>query len=126
MLHGPVPASMREGVQTPGLPAGSSLMAAASLTLDNSYARELEGFSVPWRPQAAPTPKSLFFNAALAEELGFDVEALSSEAGAALFAGNTIPEGAQPIAQAYAGHQFGGFSRGGDGKAAVGPMLREK
>jgi len=135
-------------------------MAAASLTLDNSYARELEGFSVPWRPQAAPTPKSLFFNAALAEELGFDVEALSGEAGTALFAGNTIPEGAQPIAQAYAGHQFGGFSpqlgdgravllgevidrtghrrdialkgsgrtpfsRGGDGKAAVGPMLRE-
>ncbi|HEX7436154.1 MAG TPA: YdiU family protein [Caldimonas sp.] len=135
-------------------------MAAASLTLDNSYARELEGFSVPWRPEAAPAPKSLFFNELLAQELGLDVAAVSGEAGAALFAGNTVPEGAEPIAQVYAGHQFGGFSpqlgdgravllgevidragrrrdialkgsgrtpfsRGGDGKAAVGPMLRE-
>ncbi len=136
------------------------MAALAPFTLDNTYARELEGFSVPWRPEAAPAPKSLFFNAALADELGLDVAALSGEAGAALFAGNTVPEGAEPIAQAYAGHQFGGFSpqlgdgravllgevidrtgrrrdialkgsgrtpfsRGGDGKAAVGPMLRE-
>ena len=135
-------------------------MAAASFTLDNSYARDLQGFSVPWRPEAAPSPKSLFFNGPLAQELGLDVAALSGEAGAALFAGNALPEGAEPIAQAYAGHQFGGFSpqlgdgravllgevidragrrrdialkgsgrtpfsRGGDGKAAVGPMLRE-
>jgi len=135
-------------------------MSAASLRLDNTYARDLPGFSVPWRPEAAPAPKSLFFNAELSEELGLDAIALSGEAGAALFAGNTVPEGAEPIAQAYAGHQFGGFSpqlgdgravllgevidragrrrdialkgsgktpfsRGGDGKAAVGPMLRE-
>jgi uncharacterized protein YdiU (UPF0061 family) len=135
-------------------------MAAASLNLDNSYARDLQGFSVPWRPAAAPAPKSLFFNEPLAQELGLDVAALSGEGGAALFAGNALPEGAEPIAQAYAGHQFGGFSpqlgdgravllgevidragrrrdialkgsgrtpfsRGGDGKAAVGPMLRE-
>ena len=135
-------------------------MAAAPLNLDNSYARDLQGFSVPWKPEAAPSPKSLFFNASLAAELGLDVTALSGEAGLALFAGNTVPEGAEPIAQAYAGHQFGGFSpqlgdgraillgevidrtgqrrdialkgsgrtpfsRGGDGKAAVGPMLRE-
>jgi uncharacterized protein YdiU (UPF0061 family) len=115
---------------------------------------------VPWRPEAAPAPKSLFFNEPLAQELGLDVAGLSGDAGAALFAGNTLPEGAEPIAQAYAGHQFGGFSpqlgdgravllgevidrqgrrrdiafkgsgrtpfsRGGDGKAAVGPMLRE-
>src|SRR5882757_8594982 len=133
---------------------------AAAFRLDNSYARELQGFSVPWRPEAAPAPKSLFFNAPLAEELGLDVAALAGEAGTALFAGNAVPEGAEPIAQAYAGHQFGGFSpqlgdgraillgevidragrrrdialkgsgrtpfsRGGDGKAAVGPMLRE-
>jgi uncharacterized protein YdiU (UPF0061 family) len=132
----------------------------ASLTLENSYARDLQGFSVPWRPEAAPAPRSLFFNAELADELGLDVAALAGEAGSALFAGNTVPEGAEPIAQAYAGHQFGGFSpqlgdgraillgevidragrrrdialkgsgrtpfsRGGDGKAAVGPMLRE-
>ncbi|MGZ5276701.1 MAG: protein adenylyltransferase SelO, partial [Caldimonas sp.] len=135
-------------------------MAAVSFKLDNSYARDLQGFSVPWRPEAAPAPKSLFFNVPLAEELGLDVVALSGEAGADLFAGNTVPDGAEPIAQAYAGHQFGGFSpqlgdgravllgevidragrrrdialkgsgrtpfsRGGDGKAAVGPMLRE-
>jgi uncharacterized protein YdiU (UPF0061 family) len=136
------------------------MAAAAPLRLDNSYARDLQGFSVPWRPEAAPAPKSLFFNAPLAEELGLDAAALAGEAGTALFAGNTVPEGAEPIAQAYAGHQFGGFSpqlgdgravllgevidragrrrdialkgsgrtpfsRGGDGKAAVGPMLRE-
>ncbi len=135
-------------------------MADAGIKLDNSYARDLQGFSVPWRPEAVPAPKSLFFNEALAQELGLDVTALSGEAGAALFAGNTLPEGAEPIAQAYAGHQFGGFSpqlgdgravllgevidrtgrrrdialkgsgrtpfsRGGDGRAAVGPMLRE-
>ncbi|MEO7242045.1 MAG: protein adenylyltransferase SelO [Variovorax sp.] len=135
-------------------------MPAATLTFDNSYARTLEGFSVPWRPEAAPAPKSSFFNEALALELGLDAAALEGEAGVALFAGNTVPEGAEPIAQAYAGHQFGGFSpqlgdgravllgevidragvrrdialkgsgrtpfsRGGDGRAAVGPMLRE-
>jgi serine/tyrosine/threonine adenylyltransferase len=134
--------------------------AASPLRLESSYARDRQGFSVPWRPEAAPAPKSLFFNAPLAEELGLDVAALSGEAGAALFVGNAVPEGAEPIAQAYAGHQFGGFSpqlgdgravllgevidgagrrrdialkgsgrtpfsRGGDGKAAVGPMLRE-
>ena len=136
------------------------MAAAAPFRLENSYARDLQGFSVPWRPEAAPAPKSLFFNTPLAEELGLDAAALAGEAGAALFAGNTVPEGAEPIAQAYAGHQFGGFSpqlgdgravllgevidragrrrdialkgsgrtpfsRGGDGKAAVGPMLRE-
>src|SRR4051812_40244240 len=136
------------------------MAAGASLTLDNSYARDLQGFSVPWRPEVAPAPKPLFFNAPLADELGLDAAALSGDAGAALFAGNTVPEGAEPIAQAYAGHQFGGFSpqlgdgravllgevidragrrrdialkgsgktpfsRGGAGKAGVGPMLRE-
>ncbi len=136
------------------------MAAVAPLLLDNSYGRELDGFSVPWRPEAAPAPKALFFNAPLADELGLDVAALSGEAGAALFSGNALPEGVEPVAQVYAGHQFGGFSpqlgdgralllgevidragqrrdialkgsgrtpfsRGGDGKAAVGPMLRE-
>jgi uncharacterized protein YdiU (UPF0061 family) len=135
-------------------------MAETFFRLDNSYARELDGFSVPWRPEAVPAPKSLFFNESLAQELGLDAAALAGDAGAALFAGNRLPEGAEPIAQVYAGHQFGGFSpqlgdgravllgetiggagprrdialkgsgrtpysRGGDGKAAVGPMLRE-
>ena len=131
-----------------------------SIALENSYARELEGFSVPWRPAAVPAPRTLFVNSLLADELGLDRAALAGDAGAALFAGNAVPDGAEPIAQAYAGHQFGGFSpqlgdgravllgelidragqrrdiafkgsgrtpfsRGGDGKAAVGPMLRE-
>jgi uncharacterized protein YdiU (UPF0061 family) len=127
---------------------------------DNTYARELPGLYVPWKPAAVPAPRLLFLNDPLAAELGLDAGALRGADGAALFAGNRLPEGAEPIAQAYAGHQFGGFSpqlgdgralligelvdrtgrrrdiafkgsgrtpfsRGGDGKAAVGPMLRE-
>ena len=127
---------------------------------DNSFARTFEGFFV--RGQAAPAvaPKLLQLNHALAEELGLDPVALDSEAGLAIFSGNVTPEGAEPLAQAYAGHQFGGyasqlgdgralllgevidtrqrrrdiqlkgsgptpFSRGGDGKVALGPVLRE-
>lgn len=134
--------------------------AAAGFRFDNSYARTLEGFFVPW--QAAPVPAAalLKFNRALATELGLDADMLDSPLGAAIFSGNQLPEGATPIAQAYAGHQFGGFSpqlgdgralllgeiidthgqrrdiafkgsgrtpfsRGGDGKAALGPVLRE-
>ena len=133
-----------------------------SLAFDNSYARELTGFYTPWRPAPVPAPRLLFLNDALAAEIGLDPMALRADtwAAAAVFAGNVVPEGAEPIAQAYAGHQFGGFSpqlgdgralllgevvdragqrrdiafkgsgrtpfsRGGDGKAAVGPMLRE-
>jgi len=131
-----------------------------SIVFDNSYARDLPGAYVAWRPTQAPAPQMLFLNRALAEELGFDAAAVDGAAGAALFSGNALPDGAEPLAQAYAGHQFGGFSpqlgdgrallvgevvdrhgqrrdiafkgsgrtpfsRGGDGKAAVGPMLRE-
>ena len=127
---------------------------------DNTYVRDLPGSYVPWQPVAVPAPRLLFLNDALAGELGLDAAALRSGDAAALFAGNRLPDGAEPIAQAYAGHQFGGFSpqlgdgralllgevvdcagrrrdialkgsgrtpfsRGGDGKAAVGPMLRE-
>ncbi|MCL4775713.1 MAG: YdiU family protein, partial [Burkholderiaceae bacterium] len=127
---------------------------------DNSYARKLPGFYVAWKPDPVPAPRLLYLNVPLAEELGLDAVALAGPDGAALFAGNVVPEGAEPIAQVYAGHQFGGFSpqlgdgralllgeiidrhgcrrdlafkgsgrtpfsRGGDGKAAVGPMLRE-
>jgi uncharacterized protein YdiU (UPF0061 family) len=131
-----------------------------SFGFDNTYARELEGFYTPWQPAAVPMPSLVFFNDALAAELGLDAASLRGAEGAALFAGNRLPADAQPIAQAYAGHQFGGFSprlgdgralllgelidrsgerrdiafkgsgrtpfsRGGDGKAALGPMLRE-
>ena len=133
---------------------------AAPFRFDNSYARELEGFYVSRRPDVVREPRLLFFNDSLAGELGIDLASVDASARAAIFAGNTVPEGAEPLAQAYAGHQFGGFSpqlgdgralllgevidrqgrrrdiafkgsgrtvfsRGGDGKAAVGPMLRE-
>ena len=127
---------------------------------DNTYARELPDFYAPWQPAQVPQPAMVQLNHALATELGLDAAALDSPEGAAIFAGNTVPLGAEPLAQAYAGHQFGGyspqlgdgralllgevidvhgqrrdialkgsgrtpFSRGGDGKAALGPVLRE-
>ncbi len=127
---------------------------------DNSYAQQLEGFYVPWQGDKAPSPKILLLNKVLAEKLGLKPAALDTEAGAAILAGSVAPEGAHPLAQAYAGHQFGGFSpqlgdgralllgeviddegirhdiqlkgsgrtpfsRGGDGKAVIGPVLRE-
>ena len=127
---------------------------------DNSFARSLEGFFKSCQAEPAVAPKLLQFNHALAEELGLDPIALDSEAGLAIFSGNSAPEGSEPLAQAYAGHQFGGFSpqlgdgralllgevidtqqcrrdiqlkgsgrtpfsRGGDGLAAIGPVLRE-
>jgi uncharacterized protein YdiU (UPF0061 family) len=127
---------------------------------DNTYARELPGAAVAWKPAAAPQPRLLFANTELAADLGLPVDALAGPDAADLFSGNLLPADAEPIAQAYAGHQFGGFSpqlgdgralllgelvdrsgrrrdiafkgsgrtpfsRGGDGKAAIGPMLRE-
>ncbi len=135
-------------------------MPLPAFPFEHRYADELPGLYTPWQPTPAPAPRLLFLNHALADELGLDGAALGGDEGAALFAGNALPEGARPIAQAYAGHQFGGFSprlgdgralllgelidrggrrrdlafkgsgrtpyaRGGDGKAAVGPMLRE-
>ncbi len=127
------------------------------IAFDNSYARDLAGLYVEIGPDRVPVPRLLHLNTALAAELGLDLDGADP---AQLFSGNALPEGAQPIAQAYAGHQFGGFSpslgdgrallvgevvdtqgrrrdiafkgsgrtpfsRSGDGKAAVGPMLRE-
>ncbi|MBA4017079.1 MAG: YdiU family protein [Pirellula sp.] len=127
---------------------------------DNTYARCLEGFYVPCEPTKVSQPVMLRFNDGLADELGLDLASPEAERLAEIFSGNEEPAGAQPIAQAYAGHQFGGFvpqlgdgralllgevidrqgnrrdiafkgsgptpfSRGGDGKAAVGPVLRE-
>lgn len=120
---------------------------------DNTYARLPERFFSKQTPAQVPHPRLLRKNEALAAELGIDPAWQD-------FSGNTIPEGAEPIAQAYAGHQFGGFvpqlgdgraillgevidqkgkrrdiqlkgagrtafSRGGDGKSALGPVLRE-
>ena len=131
-----------------------------AIPFDNSYARELPGFYADCWPETVPAPLLLFFNRELASELRLDLDGQDTAALAAMFSGNELPAGAQPIAQAYAGHQFGQFnpqlgdgralligevidrhgrrrdialkgsgrtpfSRRGDGKAAVGPMLRE-
>ncbi|MEO2212453.1 protein adenylyltransferase SelO [Paenibacillus amylolyticus] len=127
--------------------------------LENSYAQLPHPFYTSQGAVPVESPKLIIFNRLLASSLGLDVESLDSEEGAQIFAGNSIPEGAEPLAQAYAGHQFGNFnmlgdgralllgeqitpqgervdiqlkgsgrtpySRGGDGRAAVGPMLRE-
>ncbi len=127
---------------------------------DNSFVRELRGLYEPWQGAVVKQPELLALNEVLAAELGLDADALRSPEGVAVLAGSVAPAGAEPVAQAYAGHQFGGysprlgdgralllgevldvhkrrhdvhlkgsgatpFSRGGDGKAAVGPMLRE-
>ncbi len=127
--------------------------------LDNSYARLPKLFFSSQSPTHVRSPKLIILNYPLATSLGLNVQALQSKDGIATLAGNQIPEGALPIAQAYAGHQFGHFtmlgdgralllgeqitplderfdiqlkgsgrtpySRGGDGRAALGPMLRE-
>jgi uncharacterized protein YdiU (UPF0061 family) len=127
--------------------------------LDNSYAHLPESFFTRQSPTAVRSPKLIILNDPLAETLGLNVQALQSKEGVAVLAGNQIPEGALPLAQAYAGHQFGNFtmlgdgravllgeqitplgarldiqlkgsgrtpySRRGDGRAALGPMLRE-
>lgn len=127
---------------------------------DNTYARLPERFYARVDPAKARAPRIVKVNRALADALGADAAALDSPAGAEVLAGNLTPEGAEPIALAYAGHQFGGFvpqlgdgraillgevvgkdgarrdiqlkgagrtpySRGGDGRAALGPVLRE-
>jgi uncharacterized protein YdiU (UPF0061 family) len=137
-----------------------SVSAGPLVEFDHSYARELPGLSVPWTAAPVPAPALLVLNEQLVAELGLDAEALREPAGVALLVGKALPDEARPIAQAYAGHQFGGyvprlgdgralllgelvdrggrrrdlhlkgsgrtpFARGGDGKAAVGPMLRE-
>ena len=86
------------------------LASAGAFTFDNSFARELPGFYVAQRPAIVRAPRLLYLNRPLAEELGLDLDSLDDEAKAAVFAGNTVPDGAEPLAQAYAGHQFGGFS----------------
>lgn len=85
---------------------------------DNSYARMPDSLYVQLNPVPVRAPQLTILNETLAESLGLDVGALSKEA-ASLFAGNVLPNGAQPIAQAYAGHQFGNFTILGDGRAIL-------
>ena len=87
---------------------------------DNTYVRDLEEFYVLWKPTPASKPSLIRLNEELARELGADPAALASPAGIATLAGSLVPEGAEPIAQAYAGHQFGHFSpQLGDGRALL-------
>ena len=70
-------------------------------------------------PTPVRSPELIVLNEPLAASLGLDADALKSAEGAALLAGNEIPEGAEPLAQAYAGHQFGYFTMLGDGRAIL-------
>jgi serine/tyrosine/threonine adenylyltransferase len=130
------------------------------IPFDNSYARLPDRFHVRLDPAPVAAPKLIRVNAALAETLGIDPDELGGPAGVAMLAGNQVLPGAEPMALAYAGHQFGHFvpqlgdgranllgevvgrdgirrdiqlkgsgqtpfSRSGDGRAALGPVLRE-
>ena len=134
--------------------------ADAFFSFDNTYARLPERFFARLPPTPVPAPRLIRLNDILARHLGLDPEALSSPKGVEILAGNRIPAGAEPLAMAYAGHQFGTwvpqlgdgraillgevigqnnvrydiqlkgagrtpFSRMGDGRAVLGPVLRE-
>jgi len=131
-----------------------------TVALQDRFFRELPEMAVRWQAETAPDLRLLMLDERLASELGLDSSWLRSSDGLRFLAGNLVPDGAAPVAQAYAGHQFGGFvsrlgdgralllgelvgddgrvrdihlkgsgptpfARGGDGLAAVGPMLRE-
>lgn len=92
----------------------------STLTFDGRFARELEELAIPWQAEEAPEPRLLVLNEPLAAELGLDAADLRTPEGTRLLIGNRIPEGATPVAQAYAGHQFGGYSPLlGDGRALL-------
>ncbi len=91
-----------------------------TIAFDNSYARLPGQFYTRLPPTPVRAPALIALNADLARELGIDPGYLRSDAGLAVLAGNAVPEGAEPLAQVYAGHQFGGWSpRLGDGRAIL-------
>ena len=131
-----------------------------TVALQDRFFRELPEMAVRWQAETPSDLRLLVLNERLAAELGLDATWLRSPDGLRFLVGNVVPSGAAPVAQAYAGHQFGGyvprlgdgralllgelvdddgrlrdihlkgsgptpFARGGDGLAAVGPMLRE-
>jgi uncharacterized protein YdiU (UPF0061 family) len=91
----------------------------AGWRLEHTYADLPAIFHAPAAPTPVAQPRLVAFNHSLATCLGLDPDALAGSAGATIFGGNALPEGAQPIAQAYAGHQFGHFTVLGDGRAIL-------
>ncbi|MGV0747542.1 protein adenylyltransferase SelO [Mycolicibacter minnesotensis] len=93
-------------------------MASPILTAD--FAREFPELAQPWQAATPPEPKLLVLNEKLAADLGLDPSWLKSAEGLKLLTGTDVPEGATPVAQAYAGHQFGNFvPLLGDGRALL-------
>ena len=87
---------------------------------DNSYARLPDRFFVRLRPTPVAAPRLVRLNVKLALDLGFDPEKLSAPEGVEILAGNRVPKGGEPLAMAYAGHQFGTFvPQLGDGRAIL-------
>lgn len=142
------------------VPAEPEIQAVdAGWRLEHSYSQLPSLFHFAIAPTPVREPRLVVFNRPLAESLGLAPDALTNDEGAAIFAGNRLPAGSAPLAQAYAGHQYGGFtvlgdgraillgeqitprgerfdiqlkgsgptpySRRGDGRAALGPMVRE-
>jgi serine/tyrosine/threonine adenylyltransferase len=138
----------------------SSSVFVPAIAFDDLYARELDELCESWQPAMPPAPQLMVLNERLGAELGFDPEALRSSDGVAVLSGAAVAACSNPVALAYAGHQFGfyapslgdgrallvgeiidpaggrwdvhlkgsgatPFARSGDGKAALGPMLRE-
>jgi uncharacterized protein YdiU (UPF0061 family) len=92
----------------------------AAIAFDNTYAALPERFYVRMPPSPVAQPRLIRVNRPLADLLGLDADWLESPAGVAMLAGNAVPDGAAPLAAAYAGHQFGGFSpQLGDGRAIL-------
>ncbi|MFX3623607.1 MAG: YdiU family protein [Ectobacillus sp.] len=91
----------------------------AGWNFDNSYARLPKTFFSSINPTPVHSPELVILNHSLAASLGLNSRALQTEDGAAVLAGNRVPEGAAPLAQAYAGHQFGHFTKLGDGRALL-------
>ncbi|CAN5134634.1 YdiU family protein [soil metagenome] len=90
------------------------------LGLQHELHRTLPELALPWAAAAPPDPSLVLLNEELADGLGIDVAALRSESGIGLLTGTLLPDGARPVAMAYAGHQFGGWSpRLGDGRALL-------
>jgi uncharacterized protein YdiU (UPF0061 family) len=86
---------------------------------DNTYSRLPDVLFVPAMPAKVRAPRVSILNHQLGVELGLNLGAMSPEESAQLFAGQELPESCRPIAQAYAGHQYGGFTMLGDGRAIL-------